>query len=323
MTKFKIVPLAAVLAMGLSAVGSAHAGAYALAANNIQGFTISTGLGGTDGITFGPSIDSCSNLATLNGVTSAPSGGPGVSDCLIATVGTPIVTNNASLPPGVAITPVGPTITNYVYADSVIRHPSGAPFDAAAIAEGHLQTSGAANGNAANSSATGFTADFTVVTSTSIDFSFTADPIINLFLQANLRPGSFSQGVLGASLTISCQSASCGGAGVTVFSWAPNGTVSSAGGVTGTVGGIELADAENLNLTLTRFTAGGSTYSGGSAFGLFHAVTGDLATGDYTLSLAMNASNALVKIVPEPGSILLVALGLIGAGVAGRRNKMR
>lgn len=323
MNRFKLLPLAGILAMGLFVAESAHAGAYGLASNDIRGFTIRPG----PGISFTTSIDTSSTSALLNGAGAGPNGGAGSSDAPVAvapgsTPFQPQFVNNGAFQPA-ANTPVGP-VGSFSYADALISHPGGGIFDARVISEAHLDTAGTASGTATNSSATGFTATFTVATSTSIDFSFTADPLIRVFLNANAAPGSFAQGTLSAALTISCASAGgCGGTplGGIVFAWAPNGSADGAAGVTGTVGGFEFTDSENLQASLTQFTPGGQSFSPApAAFLPYRAATNDLPTGSYTLGLAMTSTDAVIKKIPEPGSTALVALGLVGLGFAGRRR---
>lgn len=333
MNRFKLLPLAGILAMGLFVAESAHAGAYGLASNDIRNFTITPG----SGISFTASVDTSSTSALLNGAGAGPFGGAGVTDAPVAVApgstitsppsppaSAPQFVNNGAFTPAANV-PVGP-VGSFSYADALISHPGGGIFDARIITEAHLDTAGTASGTATNSSATGFTANFTSTGApgqTSIDFRFIADPLIRVFLNANAAPGSFAQGTLSAALTISCASASgCGATplGGIVFAFAPNGVVSGTTGVTGTVGGNEIADSENLQASLTQFTPGGQQFSIPVAFLPYEAVTNDLPSGSYTLGLAMTATDAVIKKLPEPGSTALVALGLVGLGFAGRRR---
>ena len=134
-SKFKLATLASAILM-CAAAGSAHAGAYAFSSLNIQNFTVN-GAGPGTNITFLNQTDTSGASAALNGVNV---GGPGSigSDAPVATLGTPVVTNNSQFV-GNVNTPIGPTITNYSYADALITHfpntPAANVFHAQTIAE--------------------------------------------------------------------------------------------------------------------------------------------------------------------------------------------
>jgi PEP-CTERM motif len=105
-----------------------------------------------------------------------------------------------------------------------------------------------------------------------------------------------------------------------MFSWAPDGTINL---VPGIIGGTETSDGENLNLSINDLVADGLDvrYSdNGATFSNFAAITGLLPVGTYTISLFTQESQ-LVDKVPEPATLALVGLGMLGMRFAGRRRK--
>lgn len=318
-SQFKLASLASAMVL-MCAAGSAQAGAYALSANNIQNFTVTPSNGS---VTFATPTDTSGASANLNGVTVGGPGVAGVSDAPVASLGNPVVTNNSRFGAGLAITPVGPTATNYSYADAQIAQTAiPGVFNASTVAESHLETGGTAGATSTNSSATAITVDFTIVGGpATIAFNFLADPVIRTFLQP--ITGLFAQGVLQATLTIECRSVECGGVGLEVFSWSPNGSVGGAAGVGGSIGGNETADAENLNRTVSNFQPGGPVnFSDAAGLGAYAAITNALLEGTYSLSLAMTSTDTVRKAVPEPGTIGLLGLGLAALGYTSRRRRV-
>lgn len=320
LSQLKLIPAAAALAM-LCAAGSAQAGAYGYSYNNIFGLQIAATTGS---ITALNSTTISRATATLNGV-SVINGGPGLLDSPRAAVGAVTKGEND-------FTQQGPS-GNYSRGDAQIvstQFPSFPPgstsTQAVNVAEAHLDgPAGTADASGRNGSTTGFSVNFVVGSPTAtLSFDFLSSPFMQVFLQSNV--GQLSTATANLVVTFTITDAT----GATVFNWTPDGVIGS-----GIFGGTESADAANLNTGLaTNFLTRGNLFTydptgcgtptgtgtGTACGGNFSAVTGALATGNYTLTLNMVESVDLVKQAPEPGTLALLGLGLAGLGYASRRK---
>jgi hypothetical protein len=138
-----------------------------------------------------------------------------------------------------------------------------------------------------------------------MSFQFDADPFILAAVGAGANAGSFAHGTLGFSITLTNATT-----GATVFSWTPDGSLGS-----GIVGGVETADAENLNLTLAAFAGQTLTHSGPYAAGTF---------GHYSAAMSETTDVSLVQTaVPEPSTWAMMLLGFAGLGFAFRQSRRR
>lgn len=324
-TKFKLLSLSAsLLACGLGMSGNAQANAYALSTNNVKDGFLSIISGS---LSFGTPASVSSSAATLNGVGVAGSAvGPPAPDAPASSMGFPVRTNEmtfASAGGNTYYTAFGPVATNYSNGDAKVvseQSLTGTPVVARNLAESNIATRGFADADGRNSSSTLLSAPVSCAgPSCSFGFSFFADPYIRVLLDAAAGPGSVARGVLAVSLSLRLV-----GALSDTFTWAPNGDCPGGiGACGGIVGGTELFDAENLNLTVTQLTAGTTLHSGPYAndgFGFYQARTNPFGSGSYVLSLSMIEKTDVARVIPEPGSLALLGLSLAGLAFMRRRK---
>lgn len=323
LSKLKFVPAIAALAL-MGAAGGAKADAYAYSYDNIFGLTISN----TGTVVPAGTTDLSRSTATLNGV-NVITGGIGFLDSPQAAVGAVTQPENTFSQQG-----MGPA--SYSRGDAQIVSTQFPPFPAGSTstqavnaAESFVTPTGSADASGRNGSTTGFSVIFDVLSPTAtLGFDFSADPYMQVFLDALAGPGSSSTANLVVTFSIT------NAAGVTVFNWAPDGLLGS-----GIAGGTETADAASLNINLSTntLTAGTlftydptgcgapvGTAIGTGCGGLFSATTADLVAGNYTLTLnAVESTDLTVTAaaVPEPGTLALLGLGMAGLCLTSRRKQ--
>ena len=325
-TKFKLLSLSASLLLcGLGMSGNAQAEAYAVSTDNIKNGLLTF----TGALNFGSPASLSSSAASLNGSgQSGSAAGPPAPDSPASNgTGAPPAftrTNEMVFTTGAGNTYYslfGPQKTvNYSGGDAKIVSEQTGPgtfVEARNIAGSNIGTTGFADADGRNSSSTLLSAPVSCSSaSCTIDFSFLADPYIQVLLDAAAGPGSVARGVLAVNISLRQV-----GASVDFFSWAPNGVVGN-----GIVGGTEIFDDENLNLTVTQLTPGTTTFSGPYAsdvFGKYEAFTNPFGPGNYVLSLSsIEKTDVKRTAVPEPEGLALVGLALAGLAITRRRKQV-
>jgi len=313
----KLLPVAAAVgALCLGGMGTAQAAdAYADAYLQVTNLLI-TGAGPGTSLTFTlpSSENSASNACLPNGncVVGSPSGA-GVTDAGPAQIGIALPNNT--------YTQQGPLATSYSRADASIdsTQTTGGPFTSArAISEGNIVTNTSANANSGDSSGTVLNSTFVVGGApANLTFTLDATKLVQALLSGGAIPNSEADATISASINI------LDNTGATIFSWAPDGI---AGNITG---GTELRDAFSLQTSLVALPANpgpltsSNTCTTALGVGCFAAVTNTLAAGTYTLQLSIQTRNNLLLntvTVPEPGTLLLMGVGLAGLGFSLRRR---
>jgi hypothetical protein len=191
-----------------------------------------------------------------------------------------------------------------------IINPAGVPTPATArlVTEGQL-TSIQGNGNVQANLGLTATFAFSLDKSQTVTISF--DTVQHLVASVGLTDalGSTARSSTGWTIEIRDH------LGTVVFSWTPNG---AAGGI---FGGLEIADACNMTTSVNAQQPGQTSLINCS--GHEAATTGTLnAAETYTLGLRHEGASDVFRVaaVPAPANLLLLGLGLIGAGFLGRRK---
>lgn len=329
----KLKALAAVAGACIAMFGSAPASAYvyALSELKIQNFRLDiqpTAVTTVNSFSF-----DITNTASLNGLNSAPSsnscsGTLAINNCGFA----PVLDTGVANAPGSTLLRAennfaflgADAVNTYSNADSVITAAelvTGTPTALKQVAEALLNVNGRARANSEIQSNTGLTVSFSVVGGpANLDLTFEADP--DQRAQISGAVGTYlAQSNMNSSITLTNNTT--GG----VINWTPRGSLFNDCSVTGSTSTCtETNDGANLNRNVSTGTNPSTfdnSYDVADIFQNFGIRVANLEAGDYTIALNSLTSVSINRTVPEPGSLALIGLALLGLGFSASRRQIK
>ncbi|UGQ48553.1 EDSAP-1 family PEP-CTERM protein [Massilia endophytica] len=305
----KCLMVAAAAALGLAVVGSARADTFASAILDINNFRLLHSNGtafSTSNFAALQGTNDAHATAALNGVFSNGSsslgilaGAPDVARQCVGTPCFPLPSNNftpfASPPPAPG---------NFGYADQRLQGSSisinGAPAGAHAQTRADAATQMNMQDASGNSDVgTSTTFRFALGASDTMTVAFNATPYTQAWVSAGAGQSSNANARLSWSINIVNLST-----GLSVFSFAP-----------AELNGLSVVSRTDAAPGTTSYNAALTTFS-------FSQVTPLLTAGTtYQITIQHNTlANARQQEVPEPGTLAIVAAGLLGMRLASRRS---
>lgn len=328
-TKFKSVAAVAGACIAMFSATPANAFVYAVSHLEIKDFSLNispTAATTVNGFSF-----DLTNTASMLGVTALPSS---------ASCNGSVASNNCGLAPvlDAAMANAPPSnlmrtenvfaflgangVNSYSGSDSIITAAelvTGTPTSLNQIAESLLNTNGSARANSEIQSNTSLTISFTIASGAgpaTLDLSFMADP--DQRAQISGVVGSYlAQSNMNASITLSKN----GGGQI---GWTPQGSLANNCDVS-IVGAtcVESADSQDLNNNAAAFvnpSTNDNSFDVGNVFTAFGIHIEGLTAGDYTVALNSVVSTSISRTVPEPGSLALIGVALLGLGIGASKR---